>query len=107
MSTLGGQQQVIATGGSAIYSQRGMQHLHMMGPVIYLEISEGTMLKRLQGHAGQNRGLAKPLDQSLHELYTERQALYRYAAQKTVNCDNKDALQVCENIYRLLTTTKN
>ncbi|MDB4825131.1 shikimate kinase [Pseudomonadales bacterium] len=107
LSTLGGQQQVIATGGSAIYSQRGMQHLHMMGPVIYLEISEGTMLKRLQGHAGQNRGLAKPLDQSLHELYTERQALYRYAAQKTVNCDNKDALQVCENIYRLLTTTKN
>lgn len=107
LSTLGGQQQVIATGGSAVYSQRAMQHLHTMGPVIYLEISEATMLERLQGHAGQNRGLAKPLDQSLHELYTERQALYRYAAQKTVNCDNKDASQVCENIYRLLTTTKN
>lgn len=107
LSTLGGQQQIIATGGSAVYSQQGMQHLHTMGPVIYLEISEATMLKRLQGHAEQNRGLAKPLDQSLHELYAERQALYRYAAQKTVNCNNKDASQVCENIYHLLTTTKN
>ncbi|MCH1487710.1 MAG: shikimate kinase [Pseudomonadales bacterium] len=105
LSTIGGQQQVIATGGSAVYSQQAIQHLHTMGPVIYLEISEATMLKRLQGQVGKNRGLAKPRDQSLHELYTERQALYRSAAHIAVCCDNKDASEVCKEIYHLLATT--
>ncbi|MEJ2058767.1 MAG: shikimate kinase, partial [Desulfofustis sp.] len=69
---------VIATGGSAAYSHRAMEHLETNGVVIFLDASLETLKNRI--HNYENRGLAKRADQSFSDLFRERLELYnRYA----------------------------
>lgn len=65
---------VVATGGSAVYSDRAMQHLKQFGPCVYLYISFDTMLKRITNK--ESRGLACAPGTSLEQLYRERLELY-------------------------------
>jgi shikimate kinase len=74
---------VIATGGSAVYSEKAMDHLLSISIVIFIEISLGQVQRRVQNFA--TRGIAKAKDQSLEELYRERQRLYKTYAQITVD----------------------
>lgn len=69
---------VIATGGSAVYSESAMRHLKDIGTVVYLKLS----LKEIQGRVGdvKQRGIAMKPDQSFAQLYEERCPLYeKYA----------------------------
>ena len=74
---------VIATGGSAVYSEAAMDHLVSISIVIFIEVSIEQVRKRVQNFS--NRGIAKAEDQSLEELYRERQLLYKRYAQITVD----------------------
>ena len=74
---------VIATGGSAVYSEKSMDHLLSVSIVVFIEISLGQVQRRVQNFAA--RGIAKAEDQSLEELYRERQQLYKKYAQITVD----------------------
>jgi shikimate kinase len=74
---------VIATGGSAVYSEKAMDHLLSISIVIFIEISLGQVQRRVQNFA--TRGIAKAKDRSLEELYRERQRLYKTYAQITVD----------------------
>ena len=65
---------VIATGGSAVYSAAGMEHLRKLGRVIYLSISPSTLLQRVKNSAA--RGLVRQPGQSLESLHDERRPLY-------------------------------
>jgi len=69
---------VIATGGSAVYSESAMRHLKEIGTVVYLRLS----LEEIQGRIGdvKQRGIAMKPDQSFAQLYEERCPLYeKYA----------------------------
>ncbi|RBP49110.1 shikimate kinase [Arenicella xantha] len=77
------QNSIIATGGSAVYSQIAMQHLAEQGVCIYLEISLATLMRRVK--PSQNRGLAKLPQHPLPRLYYERLPLYQAVADITVN----------------------
>lgn len=85
---LGLQRTVISTGGSVVYSRRAVDRLHLLGPVVFLEIGLETFLARVG--AGDDRGLAIGPDKSLEELFAERQPLYRAAADFTVRSDAQD-----------------
>lgn len=74
---------VIATGGSAVYSAKAMQHLQSISMVVFIEISLEQVRKRVLNFA--TRGIAKSKDQSLKELYRERQQLYKRYAQLTID----------------------
>ena len=76
---------VIATGGSAVYSEKAMAHLLSISIVVFIEISLEQVQKRVQNFS--TRGIAKAENQTLQELYMERQQLYRKYAQITVNGD--------------------
>jgi len=78
LSELGLKNHVIATGGSAVYSERAIQHLGSLGVIVYLEISMRTLIQRVDNIA--SRGLAKMKSHSLPRLYKERVALYQAAA---------------------------
>ena len=65
---------VIATGGSAVYSDSAMTHLRQLGPLVWLDVELEELLKRI-GDPGE-RGLAKPPTQTLEELFHERNDLY-------------------------------
>ncbi len=73
---------VIATGGSVVYSELAMRHLKSLSKVVYLKITYPEMLKRLGDYT--ERGLAKPKEQSILELYRERAKLYEKYADFTI-----------------------
>lgn len=78
---------VIATGGSAVYSHDGMEHLKSYGPVVFLDASLDELRRRI--HNYEDRGIARRPDQSFEELFDERRALYLKYADITVDCNQK------------------
>jgi len=72
---------VIATGGSAVYSDDAMRHLGDIGARVYLKISMRTLTQRVDNVA--SRGLAKMKSHTLPRLYQERVGLYEAAADIT------------------------
>ena len=77
---------VIATGGSAAYSDAAMGHLKTHGVVVFLDVDLPTLQSRVNDY--DTRGLAKRPDQSFEELYEERFALYtKYADVKLKGAD--------------------
>jgi len=69
---------VIATGGSAVYGQHAMKHLHENGIVIYIRLPYDEIEKRLSNLA--TRGVTLREGQSLYDLYQERIPLYEKEA---------------------------
>ena len=98
-----GENLLLSTGGSAVYSDRGMQHLKSMGRIVYLYCSYETIVKRLGDFS--KRGIVLRPDQTLLSLYEERTPLYEKYADITVNCDGthyskyqKDAIQAISKV---------
>ncbi len=79
---------VIATGGSAVYSDEAMAHLKSIGRVVYLQISYAEMMKRLGDIHERGVVLKGGAGMSLQELYDERLPLYEQYADLTVNVDD-------------------
>ena len=79
---------IIATGGSAVYSDEAMRHLAEIGTVVYLKISYDELVSRL--HDLQERGvvLKGGIGMSLRELYDERKPLYEQYAEVTVDVND-------------------
>ncbi len=74
----GGSGAVIATGGSAVYSEAAVRHLRSLGTVIYLQVPYPVLQRRLRNI--RQRGVVLREGQSLRDLYEERVPLYeRYA----------------------------
>lgn len=79
---------IIATGGSAVYSQEAMEHLAQVGMIVYLEISYESLVGRLGDL--QERGVVMKggAGMSLRDLYEERKPLYERYADLVVNVDD-------------------
>ena len=75
---------VIATGGSAVYSERAMMHLKSDGLVVFLDVDMATLASRV--HDFDTRGLARHPDQTFSDLFAERHALYVRYADITIDC---------------------
>ena len=87
---------VIATGGSAVYSNPAMEHLKADGIVIFLNADLDTLAALV--HDFRTRGLAKRSDQSFADLFAERFPLYTKYADITINCAGLDQEEVCTRI---------
>lgn len=87
---------VIATGGSAVYSAAAMAHLAAIGIVVFLDVELATLQARVNNLA--TRGLVRRPGQSLADLFAEREALYRQAADITINCTGMTQEAVCSAI---------
>lgn len=72
---------VIATGGSAVYYPKAMEHLKKLGRIVYIHVSVETILQRLNNIT--TRGIAMSRDQGIAELYEERKPLYEKYAEVT------------------------
>lgn len=77
---------VIATGGSVVYGERAMRHLKELGTVVYLQLGEKTLEKRLKNIF--RRGVVmRRAGETVADLYAERVPLYEKYADVTVNCE--------------------
>lgn len=90
---------VIATGGSAVYSERAMQRLKRNSVIVFLDISLATVRQRIGDFS--LRGISKRPDQTLEELFAERRVLYTRYADFVVHGEHKTQDQVCEEIRRM------
>ncbi|MDD2466331.1 MAG: shikimate kinase [Desulfobulbus sp.] len=87
---------VIATGGSAAYSEKAMTHLQRSSTIVFLKVSYEEIERRIRNFA--TRGIAKSKEQTFHELFDERQVLYRRYAEIVLPCDGLNQEQVAEEI---------
>ncbi len=92
---------VIATGGSAVYSDAAMTHLKKDGIVVFLNVCMDTIRARV--HDIGTRGLAKRPDQSLDDLFAERYALYCKYADITIDCAEQTHEKACARIIGEMT----
>lgn len=88
--------QVIATGGSAVYGAAAMAHLRRSGLVVFLEVPLTVLEQRVVDV--ETRGLAREAGQSFAQLFAERQPLYRKYADIRIDCAGMTLTQVCNAI---------
>ncbi len=78
---------VIATGGSAVYSDEAMKHLSEIGTVVFLKVSLEELRVRLGGLYERGVVMKDGSSMSLDELYAEREPLYEKYAEVTLETD--------------------
>ncbi len=79
---------VIATGGSAVYSEQAMRHLGEIGRVVYLKIDFEELKRRLADFSDRGVVMKGGIGMSLRDLYDERLPLYEKYADITVDVND-------------------
>lgn len=93
---------VIATGGSAVYSDHAMAQLAQTGPLVHLDQDFEIINRRVQDpHA---RGVAIDPGETLQSLYDKRQPLYKKNAHITIHCGDKTHDQVVTEILKRISS---
>ncbi len=90
---------VIATGGSAVYSEKAMAHLRSMSLIVFLQVGFEELSRRI--HNFDSRGIAKAKNQSFRDLFNERQILYEKYADIRFDCKGLDQDRIAEKIARM------
>jgi len=80
-------ERVIATGGSAVYSEPAMDHLRAHGVVVHLTLPIAILESRIANLEA--RGVVHAAGQSLWDLYRERLPLYARYRHCEVDCANR------------------
>lgn len=87
LCTLSAKRAVIATGGSAVYSDEAMKHLGSLGTIVYLRVSYEELESRLGGLHERGVVMKNGIGMSLHDLFEERRPLYEQYADVTIDID--------------------
>jgi shikimate kinase len=95
---------VIATGGSAVYSPKAVDHLRSMSTILFLKVDFEEIERRIHNFA--SRGIAKPENQTFKELFEERQILYNRYADLIFDCNNGSQEEIAERISAALREKK-
>jgi len=89
---------VIATGGSAVYSEKAMRYLAKNGTVVHLDLPFGEIERRVTNLY--TRGVVMEKGQTLRGLYDKRQPLYKKFAEITIQCSGKTHEQIVEEVIQ-------
>lgn len=87
---------VVATGGSAVYSDAAMQHLKQLGPIVYLQAKLDDIAQRIGDFS--DRGIACDPGHGLKDIYAERRPLYERYAELTIACGGKTKEHIVDEI---------
>ena len=91
---------VIAPGGSAIYSEKAMEHFSRIGTIVYLHVPVTELQKRLGDL--KRRGVVLKEGQSLEMLYEERRIYYERYAKVTVDVSGRDIGEIMDELVEKL-----
>ncbi len=91
---------VIATGGSAIYSERAMAALRGEGVIVFLDLPLTELERRVRDM--DSRGLVIDPGETFADLYLRRLPLYRRWAEITIDADGRIVEEVAGEIVRNL-----
>ncbi|MBN2656372.1 MAG: shikimate kinase [Spirochaetales bacterium] len=94
---------IIATGGSAVYSEAAMNHLKSISRIVFLQAGLDVLKKRITNF--ETRGIAKAENQTFAELFNEREVLYRRYADVVIDAaaisQDKAAFLIEKSLYDL------
>lgn len=99
-SSIDTERTVIATGGSAIYSDEAMNHLKKIGKIVYIDVPLDEIKKRIGDFS--TRGIIMKNGNSLNELYAERSVLYKKYADITIPSNDSDLSKNAIRISEIL-----
>lgn len=93
---------IVATGGGIVLRPENVKMLRQLGRVAYLEADEATLLQRLSLGNDATRPLLQGADRAgrLSLILREREALYRAAADFTVNTSEMSVADVAQKILQ-------
>ena len=94
---------VIATGGSAVYSETAMAALRRRGTTVFLDLPQAELARRIRDM--DSRGMVIDPGQSFADLYRQRLPLYRRHADLTVDGLGKSVEELATEIVELLEAT--
>lgn len=100
LSALRCHDQVIATGGSAVYSAEAMATLAADGVIVHLQVPMHVIRERITDF--DTRGIARAAHQTLEDLYEEREQLYRRYADMSVAVGETDQEGAVTAVLRAL-----
>ena len=93
---------VVATGGSAVYSDAGMESLAANATIVYLDVPLAELRKRVVNY--DNRGIAARADQSFEDLFAERNALYQQYGEVVIpafDCRAEDVVSAIKTLVKI------
>ena len=91
---------VVATGGSAVYSEAAMHHLAAGSTVVWLDVALAELRRRITDY--DTRGIARRPGKGFDELFAERTRLYRRYADARIDCAGLGQEQLLERIVAAL-----
>jgi shikimate kinase len=91
---------VVATGGSAVYSDEAMRHLAAGSTIVYLDVALAELRRRITDY--DTRGIARRPEQSFEELFAERTRLYQRYAELRIDCAALGQEQLIDRIVAAL-----
>jgi len=87
---------VIATGGSAVYSEKAMAALRSQGVIVFLDLPLDDLRARIDNY--EERGIARRPDQTFEALFAERRGLYLQWAEIVIDCRAKSINQLVAEV---------
>ena len=91
---------VVATGGSAVYSDEAMHHLSRNGTIVFLRAPYEEISRRLRDIS--TRGVVLKNGADLRQTYDERAPLYEKYADITVDCSEESMESSLNEIIKKL-----
>ena len=96
LSVMDTEDTVIATGGSAVFCERGMNFLKQTGVCVYLEVPCEELKRRLSNI--KTRGIAAAKGMTVEEIFAERSPYYEKFADIKIDCTDKHIEEITEII---------
>ena len=90
---------ILATGGSAVYSDKAMSYLNDNSIVVYLDIPISSVMQRVGDYS--NRGFAEPNGKSPQDVFNQRTVLYKKWCHITID-GTYDVDTVAKNISKYI-----
>ena len=91
---------VIATGGSAVYSEKAMEHFKESGKIVYLHVDFDEIVKRVTNIT--TRGIVLKNGKTLSDAFDERKPLYDRYADIVIDCTGNSVEQSVKKIMESL-----
>ena len=91
---------IYSTGGSAIYSEKGMIHLSKYSTIIYLNVELDILEERIDDII--TRGIVFENGQNIKELYEERAPLYEKYKEISIDCVENSIENIIKEIEEYL-----
>ncbi len=91
---------VIATGGSAVYSEKAMEYFRKNGKIVYLHVDFAEIEKRVTNIT--TRGIVLKNGRSLADAFAERKPLYDKYADIVVDCTGSSIEESVRKLAEIL-----